>query len=247
MAALVDLLPGYAALWDRVTAHVAGELRQRHPDAAIEIQRLADSTRAEPSAVEAMVSQGVDVARRHGARLDRKSRRVLEHGVAAHVSVAKLRRTYQRIAAIDSTLNTIDADEADALLDLWRTYLHRHLETTTKYATEAHNLLVADQPKRQSFKTEIEAWSQARKEALARGRQEVAHGNTIFVRAIDEDGLWVPMLISGLGSFDALDEMVRPRNDALSRRISLWSAGPKEVTAHAIAEGDAYCSHVASV
>jgi hypothetical protein len=124
--------------------------------------------------------------------------------------------------------------------------LDRLLGVTEKYVERLAKCFGGSVPEMYQVLKDAQTWKRERSKAIATGRQVVAHGNTTYIRAIDEDGLWEPSILAGASGFETLGPLLTPTTDVISRRLIAW-AGTSDVTRRAVVEGDHLCARAATL
>lgn len=237
-------LDGLLALWERVVDSAEEELRGNFPNAAADFDTVARSIDLEEQGgTERLMADGREVFTRAHAALGKPARNAVEHGVAMFKSLDRLRACVARyVSLVDTDAATRDLEEMEALLDLWAIYMQRFIEVTVKFAESAATAAAIDSPTTMS---KLQGWSKT-PAAIARLRQEAAHGNPNSVSGVNDEGLWEPMILVGAArTRNALEAMLALDRDALNARLEVFSPEMKRLTAEHIAAANSLCRELA--
>ena len=212
---------GYIHLWDRLIDHARRELLLAQPAGVAAVERLHLVKAFMTGDLEDAYAAAARLAKEHRVVLRGRTRRAIEFGVAAYDSARKLDLAQTRLARIKAGRDYSSPDDVDAALDLWWIYLHRQIESATKFISETAGVLGGGDARASAVLNAAE-WEKVRTNAIAKGRQEVAHGTSAFIAGIAEERWWEPMIIHGVTQGETIDEMIIPRESSMRRRLELW-------------------------
>lgn len=237
----LEVLHGMVGLWTRVVDQAHDELLADWPDAVDEVRAAARGEVLDTiESVERTLALGREVVQGRGLRLTKRTRTVLEHGVAMFVSLERLKVSSARYASLaEAEPDRRNPEEMEAVLDLWVIYIHRFMEATEKYARLAATFLrLGDGGDIAALK----AWLDGGKDSIARLRSEAVHANPNSVSGINDEGLWEPMILLGAAREPkAVESMIALNSEMLNRRVETFSPRMRALTADCIATANRLC------
>ena len=233
---------GFETLWNRLVNLVQADLIARFPE---QVEKLRDAADATNLALEERLQAQASLSLELGIRVSRPHRRALEVAAKHVLGERKLVVTL----GIAQGLTRVPASSRQPglptiLVDHCYVLLHAHLESIVKL-WEAVVPLVIDKASAKVLGVEIAEWSDARKADIAKPRNAVAHPNTVWMRAINEDGLWEPLIVLGLGE-GAGAAMAKEQFDGDNRSFEYRIDVLRQITAIALAFEDKCCGALAS-
>ena len=226
---------GFQRLWRIVAGASADEIDNQRPIVANAVRAVSRSGLSDVD----RVSRAQEITDAYKLPLPHKS--AIEAGAAYALSVVKLRRVATRSASLAAQPHgQRDTDEMDLVLDSWWTYLQRYIEATSKFARLAAKELGA-RDRTADLKQDLDVWAKDRKRTLGPGRNEVAHANTTWIVAINEDRLWQPMLLLGLATPELLEEILSGQSDNGSEYFfARWDQALQQAATLALQQGDSW-------
>ena len=235
-------MPGFTALWDRLIAVASSDLEARF---RAEVDQMRTVSNAQLLPFEEHVSRAVAQARTLGVKVPKRYRDALESATVYIIGERKL----VSVAQLAESLVAVRVEQrrlglATALVDHWYILLDRHLQAVEHLWRACKPLSSA--PDYAAKLGDVHDWVTGRQRAIGIARNAVAHPNTIWVRAIDEDGLWEPLLSLGLavgaGAQMAADQFVGD-NASLDHRYGVL----RPLTAYALAAEDQSCESLTAL
>jgi hypothetical protein len=234
---------GFERLWRRVVRDARAQIDNTRPVVANAIRAVSADAPTPEQAVSRALKIGAD------RKVVLPNRRAIEAGAAYRLSVAKLSNVESRSQRLAGTPHgRRDISELDLVLDSWWIYLHRHIEATRKFVNESVKALGSGKPGARRFVDEVRAWEASKKKTLAPGREEVAHANTNWIRGIDEEGLWLPMVVLELVGPETLDAMAENGRDSSSSEFFFkWNEALVRAARSSVHEADTWCEQCDSL
>ncbi len=237
MAPAAKALPGFAAVWHLLVGQAETHMRLRWPDPTDRITALRAVSHADDA-----IRSAVPIA--HANRVRVPNRRALEAGVAFQLSLQKLLGMNRNAARLERTkMSQREPQDVDQVMDLWVIYIDRYVDATAKFIRAALKSLVSQEVYEET-KRDVDTWQKGKRKALADPRNEVAHANTNYIRGIDEEGLWEPMILHGFAGPDYLEEVAGQNADFTNSSFNKRQQSLKAVSARAIAESNLWCEKV---
>lgn len=235
-------LPGFKRLWGQLVASAETALSEKFPDAFRELQ----ATGAGPADIDDRVAHGVGRARELKVRLSKRHREAIEAGTAYLLKDRRVTATVALCTRFSaSPIEAREARVATILIESLIVYLHGYIDATVGLVRKAAVLTAGNEAAQ--LVTEAGAWASARQAGLAKQRSAAAHENTVFIRGIDEDGLWEPMLALGLAGPEAVAAIVDNEFRQDNERFNDRFAGLTAVVAQALAQSDGFCGRAAEL
>jgi hypothetical protein len=176
------------------------------------------------------------------------NRKSLEEGVAYQQSLERLANVVTfagRLARI--RVDARDARQADMTVHTWVTYLYAHIDVTRRLIGVALGQLVGEEDAAHRLRDDLRTWSTARKRALGELRHTVAHAEPTFVRAIDEERLWEPMVLLGHAGAPELLDMIRSATETSNFSFNRRVRDLRDASGMLVAQSDKWCETAASL
>jgi hypothetical protein len=230
---------GFDSLWELLVADALTKFDRDQPVLANAVRALLIEDRGKPDALAR--AQSLVTSK----NLDLPNRRAIEAGAAYVLALAKLRNTARRSSALAAAPpERRDHSELDMVIDAWFIYLQRSIETASKFVRETAKQLAPGAPGGPKLMRELGEWERDKKTTLSKGRQEATHGNTDWIKAIGEEGIWQVMI---LGS-DATPQLVRQtmtgHDQFTDGFVERWDGFLQQAANAASVESDQWCERV---
>lgn len=123
--------------------------------------------------------------------------KALEAGWAYRDTISRIHEVHRVAGAIDLSSPVADGVQA-ILFDSMHIYVSAYIDGARNFAITSLGQLVSEDDDTRQRRTELMTWAGSAKRRLSNGRQAVAHADTPWINAINEDGLWAPMILGGI-------------------------------------------------